>query len=304
MSPGPIPGTEDGTPGVIYLMDFCGACRNCAWGFTNQCSDKRGDVGFNKDGGYGTHVCVNESIFFPVDDDIPLTEATLLLDVMGTTGHAIRRGGSVRGDIRSVGIAGAGPVGLGVLAMSRILLGPEVPVLVSDLVPYRLGLAAKLGGLVVDLNERTVTEGVEDHGLEALDLAIDTSGKGAARRAYLDALDRRGVLVCAGHGEGLHLEVSRDLIAPERAVLGSEYFGYGELASNLELFREHLPLPAKDHHPQVPGKRRPIRLRTVLRRRDRQGRRGAMNGKGRLKVAGRRRWKLGPAARPRLRRPS
>ena len=125
--------------------------------------------------------------------------------------------------------------------MSRIQLGPEVPVLVSDLVPYRLGLAEKLGGLVVDLNERTVTEGVQDHGLEALDLAIDTSGKGVARRAYLDALDRRGVLVCAGHGEELHLEVSRDLIAPERAVLGSEYFGYGELASNLELFREHLP---------------------------------------------------------------
>ncbi len=45
--------------------------------------------------------------------------------------------------------------------------------------------------------------------------------------------------MCAGHGEDLNLEISRDLIAPERAVLGSEYFRYGELAANLELLREH-----------------------------------------------------------------
>ena len=123
--------------------------------------------------------------------------------------------------------------------MAKILLGPEVPVVISDLVPYRLALARSLGGLVVDLGEKTVAEGVRSHGLEALDLAIDTSGKGVARKAYLEALDKRGVLVCAGHGEGLELDVSGDLIMPERAVLGSEYFRYGELASNLGLLREH-----------------------------------------------------------------
>ena len=47
--------------------------------------------------------------------------------------------------------------------------------------------------------------------------------------------------MCAGHGEGLSLDVSRDLIAPERAVLGSEYFRYDELHSNLQILREHLP---------------------------------------------------------------
>ena len=50
---GPETGTAAGTRGVIYLMDFCGECRSCALGFTNQCMNKRGDVGFNKDGGYG-----------------------------------------------------------------------------------------------------------------------------------------------------------------------------------------------------------------------------------------------------------
>ncbi len=44
---------------------------------------------------------------------------------------------------------------------------------------------------------------------------------------------------CAGHGEDLSLDVSRDLIAPERAVLGSEYFRYDGLAANLELLRDY-----------------------------------------------------------------
>jgi threonine dehydrogenase-like Zn-dependent dehydrogenase len=48
------------------------------------------------------------------------------------------------------------------------------------------------------------------------------------------------VLVCIGHGQGLTLEVSPDLIATERAVMGSEYFRYNELAENLMLLRRHL----------------------------------------------------------------
>src|SRR5215207_8699600 len=150
---GPETGTAVGTRGVIYLMEFCGECRNCVLGFTNQCTNKRGDVGFNRDGGYGPYVLVNEKVFFPTGDDIPLAEATMLLDVMGTTGHAIRRGLRLREDVLSLGIAGAGPVGLGALAMAKILLGPEVIVMISDLSPYRLDLARRLGGKVVDLRE-------------------------------------------------------------------------------------------------------------------------------------------------------
>jgi threonine 3-dehydrogenase len=237
---GPETRAAPGTRGVIYLMDFCGECRSCALGLTNQCLNKRGDVGFNRDGGYGPYVLVNENVFFPIGDDIPLAEATMLLDVMGTTGHAIRRGLRLREDVRSLGIAGAGPVGLGALAMARLLLGPEVIVVISDLSPYRLDLARRLGGRVVDLTEKTLAEGLQGHGLDGVDLAVDTSGKGSARRSYLDVLSKRGVLVCAGHGEGLSLDVSRDLIEPERAVLGSEYFCYDELHSNLELLRDNL----------------------------------------------------------------
>ena len=120
---GPETHTAVGTLGVIYLMDYCGECRSCALGFTNQCLNKRGDVGFNRDGGYGPYVLVNENIFFPTAEDIPPEDATMLLDVMGTTRHAIERGLRLREDVRSLAIAGAGPVGQGALAMAKILLG-------------------------------------------------------------------------------------------------------------------------------------------------------------------------------------
>jgi threonine 3-dehydrogenase len=236
---GPGTDTSIGTPGVVFLMDFCGRCRSCRLGATNQCLAKRGDMGFNRDGGYGQYELIHETTFFPVDSDIPLADATLLLDIMGTGGHAITRGQAVHDDIQSIVIAGAGPIGLAVLAMARILLSKDIPVVISDVVDYRLALASALGGTPVDIKDQRLEDGLRRAGVESADLALDTSGKHAARRSCLDVLGQRGVLVCVGHGEELHLNVSRDLIAAERTILGSEYFRFDELTENLALLREH-----------------------------------------------------------------
>ncbi len=230
---------EPGTPGVIYLMDFCGKCRNCKLGFTNQCLKKRADIGFNQDGGCGQYMLIHQNVFFPIDADLPLTEATLLLDIMCTGGHAIKRGQLVHPDIQSVLVSGAGPLGLGVLAMAKTLLGEEVPVFITDLAPYRLKLAEQLGGIPINLQDTSLGDGLRSHGFYTLDVAIDASGKTVARQASLSVLAKRGVLVCVGHGEGLTLEISRDMIAAERAVLGCEYFTYSELAGNLVHLRNN-----------------------------------------------------------------
>lgn len=228
-----------GTLGVVFLMDYCGECRFCRQGHTNQCLAKRADYGFNRDGGYGPYELVSERVFFPIPGDVDPAEATLLLDIMGTGGHALGRGRLVCPDVNSILVTGAGPIGLGILAMAKLLLGRDVPVFVTDLVPYRLALAERLGGLPIDVREISPLEGLRRYGVERVDLALDTSGRGAARRQAVDALAKRGVLVCVGHGEDLSLSVSADLIAPERAVLGSEYFRFDELPGNLEVFVDH-----------------------------------------------------------------
>ncbi|CAM4465539.1 threonine dehydrogenase-like Zn-dependent dehydrogenase [Paenibacillus endophyticus] len=229
-----------GTPGVVYLMDYCGQCRSCRQGYTNQCLSKKGDYGFNRDGGYAPYMLVSESVFFPIDPDIPLTEATMLLDIMGTGGHAIRRAQLVREDIESIVVAGAGPIGLAVLSMAKLLLGSDLPVFVTDYTHYRLELARQMGAVPVHLGEATLERVLADAGLSGVDAAFDTSGKTAARQTALHMLNARGVLVCIGHGQELHLQVSSDLIAKERAILGSEYFSFGELTDNARLLAENL----------------------------------------------------------------
>ena len=231
--------TLTGTPGVVYAVDFCGECRSCKLGYTNQCLHKRGVLGFTQNGGYGPYELVPERIFFPVDASLTLTEATLLLDIMGTNSHALHRAQRLHPDIQSIVVAGAGPIGLGMVAMAKLTFGADFPIVVFDIIAWRLALAEGLGGLPVDLNRMSLDEGLQAHGLSAVDLAVDTSGKGAARQAALAVLANRGVLLCIGHGEGLNLNVVPDLIATERAILGSDYFSYNELPENLARLREH-----------------------------------------------------------------
>lgn len=240
-------GTEipPGTTGVVFLMDYCGECRSCVLGHTNQCLAKRADMGFTADGGYGPFELVHETNFFPTHD-VGAVEATLLLDVMGTSSHAISRARTAQRDIESVGIAGAGPIGLGLAAMCRLLLGPDVRVLVSDTNEYRLRLAESLGAVVVPVPGDSIIAAARRLGLDGLDVVFDSSGRQDARQSLLEALTpRRGVLVCIGHGEALHVDVSSQLIAPERAVLGSEYFRYDELPANLQRLRENRPYLAR-----------------------------------------------------------
>jgi len=231
--------TAIGTKGVIFLMDFCGQCRSCRLGYTNQCLQKRGDMGFNRDGGYGAYELIHEEIFFPIDEQFSATEATLLLDIMGTSTHALERCQTVRRDIESLLVMGAGPIGLGVLAMAKIVLGKDLPVVVADLVPYRLNLVEQLGGLPLNLRETSLEQGLTRHRQLPIDIAIDTSGKAAARQSALAVLGQRGALICVGHGEGLVLAISPDIIAPERSVVGSEYFRFDELAQNHRRLIEH-----------------------------------------------------------------
>ena len=251
---GPGTTTPIGRPGAVFLMDFCGDCRSCRLGATNQCYHKRADYGFNSDGGFGAYELVNENVFFAVDSDMTPTEATLLLDIMGTNGHGVRRSRLLRQDIESAVVAGAGPIGLGMLAMLKLMHGFDLPVVITDVVPYRLALAERMGGLAVNVAETSLADGMKRHGLLAVDSAFDTSGVSTARRACLDALDKRGALVCIGHGQGLDLTISPDLIGPERAIIGSEYFCYDELPANLDYLRQH-----KDYLMQIITHRLPLR---------------------------------------------
>lgn len=229
--------TPVGTRGAVFLMDFCGECRSCKLNVTNQCLAKRADMGFTNDGGYGPYELVHESNFFPITDDIEIGNATMLLDVMGTSSHALGRAALVRQDVESVYIAGAGPIGLGLTVMSKLKFGADVPVYISDFSRWRLDFAESFGAIPL------IADDLKAAG--SPDLAFDASGKESARRAALDLISRRGALICVGHGESITIDVSSDLIAPEHAILGSEYFRYDEMPGNLAVLAEHQDLVSR-----------------------------------------------------------
>jgi threonine dehydrogenase-like Zn-dependent dehydrogenase len=113
----------------------------------------------------------------------------------------------VRPDIERVLVYGAGPIGLGIVAMARLLLGDDVPVLATDLSPYRLSLAEQLGAIP------DAAAGGDELG--EVDVAFDATGHEEARRSALDSLGKRGVLVCVGQGH-----VLRHLLQPSLRQAG------------------------------------------------------------------------------------
>tara|TARA_E500000075_G_scaffold133862_1_gene148898 strand:- start:657 stop:1691 length:1035 start_codon:yes stop_codon:yes gene_type:complete len=230
---------EIGMKGAVYLYDYCNKCRSCQLGLTNQCLHKNCDYGFNVDGAFCEYYLVNDYVFFPVDESVDVINATLLLDVMGTGGHATKRAQLIHKDIQSVLINGAGPIGLGLLAMSKLTFAKDLPVLINDVKSSRLPLAEKMGGLPIDLSKQSLEEGMEKHGIKNPDVAIDATGKAIARKNALNVLAKRGVLVMVGNGEGLEFEQYPDMGGPERSILGSEYFSYNEMEANHELLKNN-----------------------------------------------------------------
>ena len=153
--------------------------------------------------------------------------------------EAVERCQMMRPDIESLLIVGAGPIGLGVLAMAKIILGRQLKVLIADVIPYRLKLAEDLGGQPVNVSKTPLRSGIQGGDLMRVDMAVDTSGKQSARQEAVNLLAPRGSLICVGHGEGIALQISPDIITPERSIVGSEYFRYDELPTNLRRLRQH-----------------------------------------------------------------
>src|SRR6218665_2578057 len=130
-----------GPRGVIFFKDYCKECRSCREGHSSLCWNKRAMTGFDSDGGYGPYEIISETQFFPIPDEISYPLATMLLDAMGTTGHAWNRALHGRDEITSVYIAGAGPIGLGLLVMGKIKLPADIPIYISDISAWRRDFA-------------------------------------------------------------------------------------------------------------------------------------------------------------------
>lgn len=128
-----------GTRVAIEPEYRCGTCDGCRRGAYNQC-DFFGFAGLMGHGGMAEEATIPAYMAHPLPDNVTDDQAAVL-EPAAVALHAVRRAGMVPGD--AVAVAGAGPIGLLIVQMSRLAGARRI--VVSDMDDRRLALARQLG---------------------------------------------------------------------------------------------------------------------------------------------------------------
>jgi propanol-preferring alcohol dehydrogenase len=180
-----IVGEVDGRRvGVPWLGWTCGVCAFCKSGRENLCALAR-FTGYQLDGGYAEYAVADERYCFALPERYRDAEAAPLL-CAGLIGHRALR---MAGDARRIGFYGFGAAAH-LIAQVAVLEGREV---------YAFTRAgdAQAQQFARDLGARWAGSSLEAPP-ELLDAAIIFAPVGALVPAALKAVDKGGVVVCAG----------------------------------------------------------------------------------------------------------
>lgn len=225
----------EGTRGIVYIPVYCGECVRCRARRTNQCLRLTQLIGWQRDGGFAEHVDVPARCVLPVPDDIPLDVAVLGLDTVGTAAHALRLGLRTQPDgVDRALVVGAGPLGLGVVAVAGALGVPRIDA--YDPHPGRLDTAVALGA-----------KPAEDLTMEnQYDLVIEVSGAAAAREAAQRVVSPGGTVLALGESnEPYMMPATPRWRRTDCFTVRSFYFPVNEVADNWPLLRQ-IGAPLRD----------------------------------------------------------
>jgi threonine 3-dehydrogenase len=171
----------------------CGFCRNCKAGRRHLCRNTFG-VGVNRSGCFAEYLSIPAVNVFPLPDNIP-DEWASILDPLGNAVHTALSFDLVGEDVL---ITGAGPIGCMAAGIARFV-GARF-VVVTDLNPYRLDLAKKMGASrTVNITEESLEDVMEELGMrEGFDVGLEMSGNAAAISGMLSAMNHGGRVALLG----------------------------------------------------------------------------------------------------------
>ncbi|MFC8662233.1 NAD(P)-dependent alcohol dehydrogenase [Streptomyces sp. NPDC057199] len=224
--------------GVGCLVNSCRECEPCLSGREQYCLKGNtltyGSIdrdGISTQGGYSTHVVVNDDFVVNIPEGIDLDEAAPLLCAGITTYAPLRRFGAGPG--KKVAVVGLG--GLGHLAVKLAhAMGAEVTVLSQSLKKMDDGL--RLGA---DHYFATSDPAAFEQLAGTFDLIVNTVSAKLDLDAYLGLLTVNGTLVNVGApAEPLSLQVF-SLIMRGRSFAGSLIGGIRETQEMLDFCAEH-----------------------------------------------------------------
>ena len=171
----------------------CGRCRNCLAGRRHLCAHTKG-VGVNRPGAFAEYIVLPMSNIWRHDPDIN-REVAAIFDPFGNAVHTALSFPVLGEDVL---ITGAGPIGIMAAAVARHA-GARF-VVITDLNPYRLALAQKVGvTLAVDPTKTPLAEVQKQLGMqEGFDVGMKMSGSPVAFRDMLANMSHGGKVAMLG----------------------------------------------------------------------------------------------------------
>jgi len=172
----------------------CFTCHECLAGRYNLCPDMVFYATPPVDGSLAELAVIHEAFAHPVPDSVS-DEAAALLEPLSVGVWSCRKAGVGLGT--SVLVTGAGPIGLVAVQVARAAGAAQV--VVADVNPHRLAVAARLGATrTVDVRETSVVESYA--GGPGPDVLLECSGHAGVTGDGIRALAPNGTAVLVGMG--------------------------------------------------------------------------------------------------------
>ncbi|MFL6449026.1 MAG: L-threonine 3-dehydrogenase [Bryobacteraceae bacterium] len=171
----------------------CGRCRNCLAGRRHLCAHTQG-VGVNRPGAFAEYISLPMTNIWRHDSSIN-REIAAIFDPFGNAVHTALSFPLLGEDVL---ITGAGPIGLMAIPVARHAGARFVAV--TDLNPYRLELARKLGATVAANAAETPLASVQKQlGMhEGFDVGLEMSGSSNAFREMLTNMSHGAKIAMLG----------------------------------------------------------------------------------------------------------
>lgn len=171
----------------------CGHCRNCFAGRRHLCKDTKG-VGVNRPGAFAEYLTLPMTNVWVHDPSIP-RDVQSIFDPFGNAVHTALQFDVLGEDVL---ITGAGPIGI--MATKVVRHAGARHVVVTDVNPYRLELARKMGATVaLDVSKESVADAQKKLGMkEGFDVGLEMSGNPAAFRDMLANMCHGGKIAMLG----------------------------------------------------------------------------------------------------------
>jgi threonine 3-dehydrogenase len=174
---------SDFFPGDIVSGEghvVCGRCRNCLAGRRHLCAYTKG-IGVNRPGAFAEYISLPMTNIWRHHESVSLDIASIF-DPFGNAVHTALSFPVLGEDVL---VTGAGPIGIMAAAVAKHSGARYV--VITDLNPYRLELARKMGvTLAVNVKEQKLEDVQKQLGMtEGFDVGLEMSGNQAAFRDML-----------------------------------------------------------------------------------------------------------------------